>query len=93
VSREGAVDVRLEGRLGAAIPLAEVRIASLKPRKEGVAVELDTEHGPIDVMVCPTEAVARVWCAALDRAVDEARHPQKGASARQRLRQRAAAAS
>ncbi len=45
VGRDGAVDTRPEGRLGAAIPLAEVRGAAPKPRGQGVAVELDTEHG------------------------------------------------
>ncbi len=90
VNRDGAVDERPEGRLGAAIPLGEVRSASPKPRGPGVAVELDTDHGPIDVMLCPTPAAAALWCAVIDRAVDEARHPQKGATARQRAKQRAA---
>jgi hypothetical protein len=93
VSRDGAVDERPEGRLGAAIALGEVRGASPQPRgslPSGVAVELDTDHGPIDVMVCPSAASAERWCAVLDRVVDEARHPRQGATARQRARQRAA---
>ncbi len=91
VSREGAVDTRAEGRLGAAIPLGEVRGATPVPRGAGVAVELDTDHGRIDAMLCPTAAAAALWCAVLDRVVDEARHPRQGATARQRARQRAAA--
>lgn len=91
VSRDGAVDARPEGRLGAAIALGEVRGASPQARKGGVAVELDTDHGAIDVMVCPNAAMAERWCAVLDRVIDEARHPQRGATARQRARQRAAA--
>jgi hypothetical protein len=93
VSRDGAVDVRPEGRLGAAIALGEVRGASPQPRKGGVAVELDTDHGPIDVMVCPSAAAAERWCAVLDRVIDEARHPRQGATARQRARQGARAAA
>jgi hypothetical protein len=92
VGRDGAVDARPEGRLGAAIALGEVRRASPKPRRNGVAVELDTDHGPIDAMVCATAASAELWCAVLDRIVDEARHPRLVATARQRARQRAAAA-
>jgi len=94
VSRDGAVDERPEGRLGAAVALGEVRGASPKPRRPqtpGVAVELDTDHGPIDVMVCTSAAAAERWCAVLDRVIDEARHPRQGATARQRARQRAAA--
>jgi hypothetical protein len=91
VSRDGAVDVRPEGRLGAAIPLHEVRAAHAKPREEGVAVEIDTDHGPIDAVVCASARAAELWAQALTRTIDEARHPQKGATARQRARQRAAA--
>jgi len=92
VARDGAVDARPEGRLGAAIPLVEVRSASACPSAGGVAVRLDTDHGPFDVMICPSEALAKLWCAALDRAVDEARHPRAGATARQRARAKAQAA-
>jgi hypothetical protein len=91
VSRDGAVDARLEGRLGAAIPLGEVRAASPKPRPPGVAVELDTDHGAIDAVVCAGEASAKLWGAVLNRAIDEARHPRQAATARQRARQRAGA--
>jgi hypothetical protein len=91
VGRSGAVDARPEGRLGAAIPLHEVRQAHAKARGHGVAVELDTDHGPIDAVVCSGEATARLWCGALNRAIEEARHPRQGATARQRARQKAAA--
>ena len=92
VGRSGAVDVRPEGRLGAAIPLHEVRQAHAKARAHGVAVELDTDHGPIDAVVCSGEATAKLWCGALNRAIEEARHPRQGATARQRARQKAASA-
>src|SRR5262249_22318297 len=89
VGRDGAVDARPEGRLGAAMPLGEVRAAGPERRGAAVAVELATDHGPIDAMVCPDEAAAALWCAVLDRVLDEARHPRQGATARQRARQRA----
>ena len=88
VGRDGAVDLRPEGRHGAGIPLHEVRSTSLKQRPEGTALELDTDHGPMDVLLCASERVAALWGRALDRAVDEARHPRAGASARQRARAR-----
>jgi hypothetical protein len=91
VSRDGAVDLGPEGRLGAAIPLGEVRAASVAPRADRWAVELDTDHGPIDALVADGEDAAALWCAALDRAIEEARHPRAGATARQRARQRAPA--
>jgi hypothetical protein len=89
VSREGAVDLRPEGRLGAAIPLGEVRSPSVKSRGDLFAVELDTDHGAMDAMLTEHEGAARYWAAALARRTDEARHPSAGASARQRARQRA----
>jgi hypothetical protein len=93
VNRDGAVDLRPEGRLGAAIPLGEVRAASPQKRRGGVAVTIDTDHGAIDAAVCESEASARLWCGALDRAIDEARHPRAGASAKQRARAKAQTAT
>ncbi|MFT3770456.1 MAG: hypothetical protein QM820_33935 [Minicystis sp.] len=93
VGRDGAVDARPEGRLGAAMPLVEVRASSAVPSAGGVAVRIDTDHGAMDVMICATAAAAEVWCKALDRAVDEARHPRAGATARQRARARQQAAT
>lgn len=86
VSREGAVDSRPEGRLGAALPLAEVRLATSEPSAGSIAAQLDTDHGPYDVVICPDRAAAELWSAILNRAIDEARHPRAGATARQRAR-------
>jgi hypothetical protein len=93
VGRDGAVDARPEGRFGAAIPLADVRSVSVTESVGGVAVRLATDHGPFDAVVCPTEPVAELLSAALDRAIEEARHPRAGATARQRFRARATAAA
>jgi hypothetical protein len=89
VSRAGAVDLRPEGRLGAAIPLGELRAVSVKPRGKRFAVEFESDHGPIDALVDPREDVARFWAAALERVAAEARHPGVVTSARQRARARA----
>ncbi len=89
VGRSGAVDARPEGRLGAAIPLGEVRSPAVTARGGGSAIVLDTDHGSIDALTSEHESVAAFWSAALARITDEARHPQVGASARQRARSRA----
>lgn len=89
VGRGGAVDARPEGRLGAAIPLGEVRSPAVAPRGGESAIVVDTDHGPIDALSSEQESVTAFWSAALARITDEARHPQAGASARQRARARA----
>lgn len=86
VARDGAVDARPEGRLGAAVPLGDVRRACPVPRGNGVAIEIDTDHGPFDATICESEESARVWAAALNRVLDESRHPRGEATARQRAR-------
>ncbi|WP_437284020.1 hypothetical protein [Sorangium sp. So ce406] len=88
VSRTGAIDLRPEGRLGAAISAGEVHAVQVQPRGDGFAVEIDTDHGPIDALLTDREDVARYWRDAMDRAVASVRHPG-GPSARQRLRARA----
>jgi hypothetical protein len=93
VSRSGAVDLRPEGRLGAAIPLGEVRGVSVRERDGRRVVELATDHGPIDALACERPEVADYLCRALRRSLDEVRHPGGGASARQRARAKAGAAA
>lgn len=89
VARDGAVDARPEGRLGAAIPLVEVKGAGTSPSAGGIAARLETDHGPFDVIICDREEVASAWAAAIERVIDEARHPRAGATARQRFRAKA----
>ncbi|WP_434040905.1 MULTISPECIES: hypothetical protein [Sorangium] len=88
VSRTGAIDLRPEGRLGAAISAGEVHAVQVQPRGDRFAVEIDTDHGPIDALLTDREDVARYWRDAMDRAVASVRHPG-GPSAKQRLRARA----
>jgi hypothetical protein len=90
VSRAGAIDLRPDGRLGAAIPAGELRDVNARTRDDRWVVELDTDHGPIDALRTESEAVARFWRAAIARTAAAIRHPG-GPSARQRLRSKAQA--
>ncbi len=90
VSRTGAIDLRPEGRLGAAISAGEVHGVGVQPRGDRFAVEIESDHGPIDVLLTDREDVGRYWRDAMDRAVASVRHPG-GPSAKQRLRARSQA--
>lgn len=89
VSRTGAVGLDLEGRFGAAIDLIEVRGVSVQERAGRHAVEVATDHGPMDVLLTDDPAVGRYLVAALQRAADDLR-PKSAPTARQRARARAA---
>lgn len=93
VSRRGEVDLRPEGRLGAAIPIGEVQGVAVLDRDGKKVVELATDHGPIDALECDPEdvKVAEVVSEAIRRSLDQVRHPGRGASARQRARAKAGA--
>jgi hypothetical protein len=89
VGRGGAVDLRPEGRLGAAIPCNEVTAVTVARRDQGFAVVLESDHGPIDVVGVADEGLANHLRAAVARAVDLARHPDAKPSPRQRARAKA----
>jgi hypothetical protein len=93
VSRSGAIDLRQEGRFGAAIPLAEVTGIAVVGKGDQSRVEIASDHGPFDVAGDLPAGVAAWLAAAVVRAVEAARHPKAGATARQRLRAREAAPS
>ncbi|AKT42208.1 hypothetical protein [Chondromyces crocatus] len=88
VSRVGGIDLKPEGRFGAGIPLGELNGVHVRAAAGSWAVELDTEHGPIDVVAAPTEQVARHLAVIVSRAAASVRHPG-GPSLKQRLRARA----
>lgn len=90
VSREGAVDKLPEGRIGAAIALEEVRSVSAQPRDGHFAVEVDSDHGQMDVLASNDEATATFWASAIRRTLADFAHPKARASARKRARERAA---
>jgi hypothetical protein len=92
VSRRGEVDLRPEGRLGAAIPIGEVQGVSVLDRDGKKVVELATDHGPIDALEHDDGALAELVAEALRRSLDQVRHPGRGASAKQRARAKAAPA-
>ncbi|EYF01721.1 hypothetical protein [Chondromyces apiculatus] len=88
VSRVGAIDLKPEGRFGAGIPLGELNGVHVRSTGSAWAVELDTDHGPIDVLAASSEEVARHLAVLIARAAASVRHPG-GPSARQRIRARA----
>jgi len=93
VSHTGAVDRLPEGRLGAAIALEELRGVVVCRRDELAAIEIDTDHGPMDALAVEDEAVARFFAEAIRRALADMAHPSTRASARKRLREKSAAAA
>lgn len=58
LSRYGAVDTRPSGRLGAAIPTAEVNGVACFERGGRHAVEMASEHGPLEIVRTSSAAVA-----------------------------------
>lgn len=88
VSREGAVNLRPEGRLGAAIPMYEVESTCSAQRGDGQAVMFNTDHGLVDAVFCPSAPLASMYEHALARTLKELKHPRLTASARQRARAR-----
>jgi len=90
VNRLGAIDLKPEGRLGAAIPTGELRRVQVQRRDGRWAVEFDTDHGTLDVLRAEAEDEARYWSSVIVRAAASVRHPG-GPSAKQRLRAKAQA--
>lgn len=89
VSRTGAVMLHPEGRFGAGIDLGEVRGFSVQDREGRHALEVATDHGPIDALLTDDVDIARTLANALARTLDDLR-PEAGPNARQRFRARAA---
>jgi hypothetical protein len=79
VSRKGAVDLRPEGRYGAAIKIPEVNAVVLRDHEGKHAVMLETEHGPIDVLYADDLATAKTWRGAIERALVSVAAPTKRA--------------
>ncbi|MFO0616015.1 MAG: hypothetical protein U0414_25695 [Polyangiaceae bacterium] len=85
LSRYGAVDMRPSGRLGAAIPTAEVNGVGCFDRGGAHAVEMASEHGPFEIVRAPTAALAedikRVTDALLETVAAPRKRPKKGSAA------------
>jgi hypothetical protein len=88
VNHAGAVDRLPEGRLGAAIALEELRSVVVCRRDELAAIEIDTDHGPMDALAIEDEAVARFFAEAIRGALADMAHPSTRASARKRAREK-----
>lgn len=91
VGRDGAIDLRPEGRLGAAIPIGEVRAANVRLDGGQAVVELETDHGPFDGLIVESRDVAEVLCEAIRASIEGVAHPSSGESARARARAKAKA--
>jgi hypothetical protein len=86
VSRHGAIDLRPDGRFGAAVPVAEVGSCVVRTRDEGHVVILETDHGPFDLATPRDEATAKQLAACVDRAIDAMRKAGAKPTARQLAR-------
>lgn len=86
VSRAGAIDLRPDGRFGAAVPVAEVGSCVVRPRDDGHVVILETDHGPFDLATPRDEATAKQLAACVDRAIDSMRKAGTKPTARQLAR-------
>ncbi len=79
VSRQGAVDLQPEGKLGAGVRIGDV-IDCVTVRREGAtAVMLETRHGPMDVFSTTDAALAEAYRRALTRALVAVAAPAKKA--------------
>jgi hypothetical protein len=77
VSRDGAIDQQPEGRLGAAIRVAEVDGVITRDKDGSYAVTLETQHGPIDAFETPHRELACAYQAAIVRALVAVAAPSK----------------
>jgi hypothetical protein len=93
VARDGAVELRHDGRFGAAFPPDEVTAFVTRTTSAGVAVDVDGDHGPIELACELTPEVAALLAAALERSVSEVAHPAPRGGGRAKLRERRARAS
>lgn len=88
VDRNGAIDTRPEGRLGAAIRTGEITAAVVREREGVWAVVLETAHGPMEVAVTEYPDVARVLEKAVWRSVQAVAAPARRKSALQRAKEK-----
>lgn len=93
VARDGAIELRHDGRFGAAFPPDEVSGFVTRPRGSGVALDVEGDHGPIQLVDGLSTEVAALLAAALERAVTDVAHPAPRGGGRAKLRERRARAS
>jgi hypothetical protein len=77
VSRAGAVDRRPEGRLGAAIPIAEIDEVVLDEREGHFAVTMKGPHGPMDIATSPDRPTAEELLASVRELLASVASPRR----------------
>ncbi|NUP05036.1 MAG: hypothetical protein HOW73_03130 [Polyangiaceae bacterium] len=81
VSREGAVDTKPEGRLGAAVACGEVHGVEVRSREGALAVTIDGLHGPIEVAVTNDQSIAELLRVTVETAIAKVSSPKKRVTA------------
>lgn len=93
LSRDGRIDPRPEGRLGAAIRIAEVSAVGVVDAADGFSVRLETEHGPIDVVTLTERAEAEAAVGLVERCLASVASPQRKKTALMRAKSKRAQAT
>ena len=92
VARDGAVDVRREGRLGAAIKSKEYERVVVVPRKDGFSVDVDSAHGSMEVLNTDDEEQANRMAQLVERRLSAMDRPTRAATKKKKATPKAAAA-
>jgi hypothetical protein len=93
LSRDGRIDTRPEGRLGAAIRIAEVSAVNVVPAEEQWAVRLETEHGAIDVVTLASRSEAEAVARVVERCLAAVASPHRKKTALMRAKSKRAQAT
>ncbi len=93
VSRRGAIDTRPSGRFGAAIRTTEIHGCSSLEKNGEAAVELSTEHGPIEVVRLADREAGVALANAIERMIASVAAPEKKKTALMRAKARRADAA
>jgi len=77
VSRDGAIDPKPEGRLGAAIACGEIGAVEVRPRDGAHAVTLDGLHGPMEVVLTRDASTAEALRIAIEGTIARVASPKR----------------
>lgn len=73
-SRSGAVDLKPEGRYGAALRIAELETIDVVADGSGFTLRAHSSHGPFDIGTLETEEQAKRWQGAVLRLLERVSH-------------------
>jgi hypothetical protein len=90
VSRRGAIDTRPMGRFGSAIRTAEIQGCSSLEKDGMAAIELSTEHGPIEVVRLADAGAGVAFAKVIERTIATVAAPEKKKTALMRAKARRA---